>query len=317
MHLERAVIEINGGCNYTCAMCPQSNPGRSRNFLRKMPLTQFDELVEECVAHGASVINLDGSGEATLNRDLPKYIEVVKKHGAKAYIFSNGKNMRGNLMKESVDAGLDFFRFSIIGYDSDTYRRWMGGLSFQDVLKNLYDMEDYISKSRSNCTLATYHLILDNSHTSREKELYLSITAGHNIKTEIWMMHNWSGVYKPEYDRQGTKRTCGRPFSPEIVIRAGGLNGSTGAVHPCCQVLGRDDEAVLGHTSLNSIEDIWFGEDYNRLRKAHELGEFPDFCTNCDFLIDDAEVLIYSNHGTHANSIHGTSIDLKKHRGIL
>ena len=35
--LQRAVIEVFGGCNYTCQMCPQSDPGRGKDFTRKMP----------------------------------------------------------------------------------------------------------------------------------------------------------------------------------------------------------------------------------------------------------------------------------------
>ena len=71
-------------------------------------------------------------------------------------------------------------------------------------------------------------------------------------------MHNWAGVYKPEYEREGKIKTCGRPFSPDLVIRAGGLDGKTGAVHPCCQVLGRDDEAVLGHFYAKITERVIF-----------------------------------------------------------
>jgi hypothetical protein len=43
MQIDRAVIEINGGCNYTCQMCPQTTPdgktgARGKNWLRKMSL---------------------------------------------------------------------------------------------------------------------------------------------------------------------------------------------------------------------------------------------------------------------------------------
>ena len=82
MQIDRAVIEIQGGCNYTCQMCPQTNPdgttgARGKNWMRKMPLAEFERYVAECAEAGLNVVNLDGSGEATISMDLPKYIEVV------------------------------------------------------------------------------------------------------------------------------------------------------------------------------------------------------------------------------------------------
>lgn len=128
-NIDRAVIEVNGGCNYTCAMCPQTTPegktgARGKNWLKKMPLEQFENIVAECAEYGVRIINLDGSGEATLMRNLPEYISIVKKYNAKPYIFSNGFNMSGNYMKECVDAGLAYFRFSIIGYNKQQYEKW-------------------------------------------------------------------------------------------------------------------------------------------------------------------------------------------------
>ena len=48
-YIERAVIEINGGCNYTCQMCPQTNPGRHKGFLKQMKLPEFEHYVLQCV----------------------------------------------------------------------------------------------------------------------------------------------------------------------------------------------------------------------------------------------------------------------------
>ena len=66
------------------------------------------------------------------------------------------------------------------------------------------------------------------------------------MKTEIWRMHNWSGVYDNKDKRSGKINTCGRPFSLMLLFVQAGWR-SRGAV-ACCQVLGRDEEAVLGHT---------------------------------------------------------------------
>lgn len=319
MQIDRAVIEINGGCNYTCQMCPQTNSdgttgARGKNWLRKMSLGEFEHYVSQCAEAGLNVVNLDGSGEATLNRNLPEYINIVTKYNAQSVIFSNGMRMSGNFMEECVDAGLGFFRFSIVGYNYDTYKKWMNSDNFYRVITNLHEMKRYVVKSKSKCTVGTYHLVLDNNNIDYEVEEYKKIVESANVVTEIWKMHNWSGVYDPEYGRHGEKKTCGRPFSPDIVIRAGGLGSNTGAVHPCCQVLGRDDEAVLGHGSISSLKDIWYGEEYNKLRKQHEMGDFPDFCKSCDFLIDDPEVLVYTNHNRDNYKMYGTEFSLNDYR---
>lgn len=319
MHIDRAVIEIQGGCNYTCQMCPQTHPdgttgARGKDWMRKMPLKEFEDYVAQCAEAGLNVVNLDGSGEATISLDLPEYIAVVKKYGAQAVIFSNGYRMNGNFMQECVDAGLDFFRFSIVGYNYDTYKEWMNSDNFYRVISNLHEMKRYVVRTKSDCIVATYHLILDNENIDYEVEQYRKIVKSANVATEIWKMHNWSGVYDPKYNRQGKKKTCGRPFSPDIVIRSGGVGGNTGAVHPCCQVLGRDDEAVLGHLSKNTIEEVWYGDKYNQLRKDHEMGNWPSYCNDCDFLIDDPEVLVYTNHERDLYKMYGTKFNLEDYR---
>lgn len=309
MYIERAVIEINGGCNYTCAMCPQTNPdgtsgARGKDWLKKMPLDLFESAVQQARPR---VVNLEGSGEPTLNRDLPRYIEIAKSYGAKVYIFSNGSRMQGQFMRDCVDAGLDFFRFSIIGYSPETYQRWMNSPNFHAVLDNMYAMREYASE----CTVASYHLILDQDRLDYEVGEYLRLSRGGPI--EIWKMHNWSGVYKDAPPRNGGVSTCGRPFSPDVVIRAGGVDGRMGAVHPCCQVLGNDDAAALGHLSESSLEDIFFGDKYEDLRQRHRSGDYPDFCRGCDFLVQDPEVLVYSNHAEEG-VMHGTEFSLHSHK---
>lgn len=314
LHIERAVIEINGGCNYKCKMCPQTS-GRGQDWLKKIDLERFRDLVTELKEYGLMVVNLEGSGEATLNRNLPRYIETCADLNVESFIFSNGYRMRGEFMKDCVDAGLSLFRFSVIGYNSETYRKWMDKDAFETVLENAKSMVEYSAKKKTR--VASYHLILNQEQQDFEKDQYIrNFIHPTGTLGEIWRMHNWSGVYSPEYNRSGGLRSCGRPFAPEITIRAGGPDGGSLSIAPCCQTLGRDSEAVLGSLESSSVKDVWNNEQMQLLRQQHLNGKFNEtpFCKDCDFLADDPEVLVWKNSETDIHKLRGTAFSLQDYR---
>lgn len=317
LNVDRAVIEVNGGCNYTCSMCPQTD-GRGKNWLKKTTLKDFERIVEELSNHGLNVVNLEGSGEPTLNKNLPEYIKIVRKYNARPFIYTNGFNLKDDFMKKCVDAGLALARFSVIGYNQTKYMRWMDRDAFYTILENAVKMKEYINQQKSDCVTASYHLILDNDKQDFEVEQYKkNFIEPAGTQAEIWKMHNWSGVYDSDYKRKGTKRSCGRPFAPEITIRAGGVNNTRLSLAPCCQTLGRDDEADLGSIENKTIEEVWNGEKYMWLRKMHKEKRFDEipFCKDCDFLYDDNEVLVWKNNDlVDMYKLKGTKFNLKDYQ---
>lgn len=295
-------MEVFGGCNYTCQMCPQSNPGRGKNFTRKMPLDEFEKILDKIVPkYGSPVINLEGSGEPTMAKDLDKYIAAVKKRKLKCYMYCNGARLNGKFMKNVIDAGIDFIRFSVIGYNKEKYKKFMDVDNFELILSNIREIKKYIQQVKSHCRIATYHLITNNEELDFEVGEYKKNIIN-NLDTigYIWKMHNWSGNYDNLNPRIKTeRRTCGRPFAPELTVRAGGDQGRTGAVVPCCQTLGPPNEAksILGHLDKDSFEEVYFGKKYQDLRLAHENKNFDniEYCKNCDFLYEDPEILVWTN----------------------
>ena len=177
--------------------------------------------------------------------------------------------------------------------------KWMSQDRFYYVRENAIETQNYIQQSGSDCNVSSYHLILDNTNIEYEIEQYrTNWIEPVDCTGYIWKMHNWSGNWTPDYSRtEKKKKTCGRPFAPEITVRSGGINGLQGAVTPCCQTMGPPNESksVLGHFQNQSFNEIWYGEEYNKLRKAHETEDWPDYCENCDFLYEDPEVLVWSN----------------------
>ena len=284
-----------------------------------MPLSMFEEILDEVAQHGTPQINLEGSGEPTLAKDLHLYIEAVKKRGLKAYIYTNGFNLTDDYMRGVLDAGIDFIRCSVIGYDQRTYAKWMDTDSFYHIRRNLVELQNYAITSGSAVELSTYHLITDNNQIPFEVSEYRDNFIQHvQSKAYIWKMHNWSGNYDPQGNARDPmeRKSCGRPFSPELTVRAGG-NGKRGAVTPCCQTLGPPNESksVLGHFEDQSFEEIFWGEQYEALRRAHEEGRFDDidYCSQCDFLYDDPEVLVWSNdESARTKHMLGTTFSLRE-----
>ena len=310
-------MEVFGGCNYTCQMCPQSNPGRGKNFTRKMPLKKFEEILDNLVPkYGMPQINLEGSGEPTMAKDLFDYVKAVKKRKLKCFMYCNGARLKGDFMKKVIDAGIDFVRISVIGYNRELYKKWMNVDNFDLILSNIREIKDYIKISKSKCILSTYHLVTDNSQIDFEIESYKkNVINKIDVQSYIWKMHNWSGNYENKNKRISTeRRSCGRPFAPELTVRAGGDEGRTAAVVPCCQTLGPPNEAksILGHLDNQSYEEIWNGKKFSDLRTAHETKKFDDidYCKDCDFLYEDPEVLVWSNDSTaKINHMLGTEDD--------
>lgn len=318
LKLQRIVMEVFGGCNYTCQMCPQSNPGRGKSFTRKMSLIEFERILDSIIPkYGNPIINLEGSGEPTMAKDLDKYVKAVKKRGLKSFMYCNGARLNGEFMKKVIDEGIDFIRISMIGYDRNLYKKWMNIDNFDLIISNIIETKNYILNSNSKCILSTYHLVTNNLKIDYEIEQYKKNIID-IVKTTayIWKMHNWSGNYnnKTNARKMTKKRSCGRPFAPEITIRAGGDPGRTTAIVPCCQTLGPPNESksILGHLDKQTFEEIFNGKKYNELREAHRTENFDkiEYCKNCDFLNGDPEVLVWSNDNkARVNHMLGTDDD--------
>ena len=318
LKLQRIVMEVFGGCNYTCQMCPQSNPGRGANFTRKMPIEEFKKILDNLIPkYGNPIINLEGSGEPTMAKDLDKYIKIVKDKNLKCFMYCNGARLNGQFMKNVIDSGIDFIRFSMIGYNKEKYKQWMNIDNFNLIMNNILEAKEYIEYKKMKCQLSTYHLITENNKIEYELDQYKkNIINKLNIKSYIWKMHNWSGNYDNSSNARKLedKRSCGRPFAPELTIRAGGKKGRTGAVVPCCQTLGPPNEikSILGHLDTENFEEIYKGKKYEELRDAHKNKEFDkiEYCKDCDFLDGDPEVLVWTNdNSARINHMLGTESD--------
>ena len=180
------------------------------------------------------------------------------------FLYCNGARLNGKFMRDVIDSGIDFIRISIIGYNKEKYNKWMNVDNFELIQQNINEIQNYFKKSKSKCLLSTYHLITDNNNIQYEIDQYkTNIINKLGTTSYIWKMHNWSGNFDNQNKRLKTqRRTCGRPFAPEITIRAGGALGRKSAIVPCCQTLGppNEEKSILGHLDEETFEEVYLGK---------------------------------------------------------
>lgn len=304
IEIKQLDMELNGGCNYACPMCPQAH-GRERDFLKKLPFDVFTKVVDDAMQYGLDTVSLHGSGEPTLNRDMPDYVKYVKDKGLRCVSFTNGRRLDADMSRRLIEAGIDVLRISCIGYDRPSYAHWMSEDAFEAVRENVRRFVTMNAETGGRSEVHLYHLVTDLARKDEEIALYRRNWIDYTgALGEIWLMHNWAGSdIELGYHREAivatgdTRRSCGRPFSPLLQVRAGGLDGHRAGVVACCMVLGKDSSAVLGHLDTQSIREVVEGARYEALRAAHREKRFDDidYCRGCDQLYDLPESLVWSN----------------------
>ncbi|MBT5551567.1 MAG: radical SAM/SPASM domain-containing protein [Nitrospina sp.] len=301
--VEQLNLEMDGSCNINCPMCPQST-GREEGFLEKFPMELFRKVVDEAIPLGLKFVNLSGSGEPLLSKDLEEAVAYLTKNKISSMIYSNGTALTPKRFENLCQAGLTVCKISCMGWDRESYAKWMSLDAFDRVRENLKACLNILKNNDYGTELQTNHLIQDHSQLKYQKEQYLKNWVNYlEINAEIWLTHNWSGLYGEESVARHTifnerrKRTCGRPLAKVLEIRAGGLEGKKGAVVPCPNVLGQDSKAIMGYVEDQSLLEILNGEKMRHLREVHLRETFDeiDYCKNCDQLIDVEDALVWTN----------------------
>ena len=100
----RAVIEVFGGCNFKCDMCPQT-VGRGKDWTRKMPLDLFENILKQ---QRKTSYQPRRFGEPTMAKDLYKYVQLCTDYGFDSFIY-NGSKLTGDLCKNAYSLDLNLF----------------------------------------------------------------------------------------------------------------------------------------------------------------------------------------------------------------
>ncbi len=142
--LDRITAFITHRCNLGCEYCngphltlKQGNTAQKKQMLQNdLTITQFEHLLQQAQTNFIKHIHFTG-GEATLNPDLPKLIEIATAFGILSSLTTNGI-ANSDLYRELIDKGLTEIRISIDSYSEEIFDSIVNVRgSFQKVVQNI------------------------------------------------------------------------------------------------------------------------------------------------------------------------------------
>ena len=87
-----------------------------------MNYKMFCNVLDQLVDSNVEEIYIEGSGEPTMNKKLPDFVKYGSDLGFKMSFITNGFWLKDDLMKRTMDAGLNFARISVTGYNRKLYQ---------------------------------------------------------------------------------------------------------------------------------------------------------------------------------------------------
>jgi radical SAM protein with 4Fe4S-binding SPASM domain len=294
-------IETTNYCNMKCVMCPRTMYMTRKNIwiddsmfenltdnIKKYSdkdLNHFFDWVEndykqsmkEVSENGFyfSVVSqhlvLHGFGEPFLDKNLLKRINTCTKKNIPTYFSCTPATMTLEKAEKAMMAGLGVLKFSLDALDEKKIQEIRGKkANFKESIDKILHLIEFKKKNNLNTLLVPcmIDLSMEETDTEMHKE-FLSFWKDKDVFAYIKSQDNrW--LYENDKDLKSkshySKQYCEYPWLSLSVM-------ADGNVVPCTQI--SNSELVMGNINENTLEEIWNGENYTKLRQMHVDGSFP------------------------------------------
>jgi MoaA/NifB/PqqE/SkfB family radical SAM enzyme len=115
-----AYVDTIDVCNLKCPTCIRGLRGMP-NSAKKMPLEQFQRIVQKLSNEGYKRIGLFNWTEPFINPSLHEYVTIVKTHGLFCIVSTNFSLRRIPGLEAALRSGIDHLIISVSGFDQEIY----------------------------------------------------------------------------------------------------------------------------------------------------------------------------------------------------
>lgn len=246
-----------------------------------MDLSLYLKVVDEIASFDPAVrdkeIELFHFGESLLHPDLVEMVAGGAERGLNLVLSVNPPHMEPNLATGLLRAGLGTLILSLDGHDAESYRALRGpAADLATAERNLAALAE-VAAGLEHRTRIVVRLIEMNATAARLPEARARWEeAGFEVTTRRmfpWTLPAFTRL--GPYERLYPHSPCPYPWQYLVVQW-------DGTVVTCC----RDHDArnAMGNVRDQSLEEIWNGPAYARLRAQAAESAWPDFplCAACE-----------------------------------
>ena len=299
-------IETTQNCNLSCPMCRSAE---KYNPAWNLPIGIFEQLAEE-LFDTAMLVDLRGWGESTILKNFDRFVDVTIRHRPQLRLVTNGQVNRPDIWDSlmsahamiviSVDAAdpelfaqlrrggtIPRLRATVseIVAARDRYGAPRDNLGFNTVVSmdNLHDLPNIVDLAADLDVpvVVCYPIVTDLNHPSHLRaDLDATVRAydaAASRARDRGIVLQLGAAPDPSLALVDKVRTppCMHPWSYAYVTYEGGVG--------FCDHLIGNPRFTLGSLKDSSLEEIWNGDEWAKLRRSHVTGQIEDRFAPCRY----------------------------------
>ncbi len=258
----RAQIQTRTACNAKCAFCPNTTVGDDLSQ-GTMDWDLFRKIADELTSHDMDEIHPFLMNEPLWDKELPekiRYLADRKKPGTRLKINTNASFLTKEYAQRLLDSGLDKLNVSFHGVRPDVYEFNMGNLKHAPLLRNVLRYKEMLDASGQKTPRLRITMV-KTKDIVEDRENIKAFWAQYGIRCNFRPLGNRNNK---EVEMKGINweqwqpyTWCKRLFTQIYIL----FNGD--CVLCCCDW---NRTTTLGNLRHNTIEEVWNGPAYQRVR---------------------------------------------------
>jgi len=280
----QVIVDVTEVCDLACIHCPHPVFKKSKYYGGcSLSLDLNEKVIDEIKHHGQNItqyVRYCAEGEPLINPRIYKMIEYASRNsGTTVTLTTNGTLMNERRIERLLAAKVDVIDISIDAFTPETYAKIRVNGDLNTTRSNVLRLLQMAKQPSSHTKVVVSYIEQpQNIHETRDFESFWKDKGADYVV--VRRLHSAAGIVTAIADvmrkenSEETRRPCLYPWERIVLNPRGYL---------CFCPADWTQSSTIADYRTTTIYEIWQGQFYQKLRKAHLTDDFSDhqFCGQC------------------------------------